>query len=106
MGALLGEYRCPVAEIRNATPEDFDGVFELLDARSRAAFGISQQEPAFLRQAWALPGSEQWVAVSAGGLVGYVALDESPHLVHVAVDPAVCNALLAHVYERAQLPGL
>jgi hypothetical protein len=26
-----------VAEIRDATPEDFDAVFELVDARSRAA---------------------------------------------------------------------
>ena len=52
MGASGGGYRCDVAEIRDATWDDFDAVFGLLDARSRAAFGISEQQPAFLRGRW------------------------------------------------------
>ena len=40
--------------------DDFDAVFELLDARSRAAFGISEEQPeTFLRSAGTLPGYGQ-----------------------------------------------
>jgi mycothiol synthase len=105
MGALSGEYRCPVPEIRDATWDDFDAVFALLDARSRAAFGISEQKPEFLRQAWELPGGERWVAVANGSVAGYAGLDESQHVVHAAVDPEVGDALLAHVEERARRRG-
>ena len=94
-----------MADIRDATPADFDAVFALLDARSRAAFGISQQKPEFLRQAWDLPGGEQWVAVGDGELVGYVALDESQHVVHACIDPDASDALLAHVEHRARVRG-
>jgi ribosomal protein S18 acetylase RimI-like enzyme len=94
-----------VADIRDATQEDFGAVFELLDARSRAAFGISQQKPEFLRQAWDLPGSEQWVAVGDGAVVGYVGLDESQHIVHAALDPDIGDALLAHVEHQAGIRG-
>ena len=94
-----------MAEIRNATWDDFDEVFALLDARSRAAFGVSQQKPEFLRQAWNLPGNEQWVAVSEGAVVGYAQLEESQEASHAAVDPDVGDALLAHVEERARARG-
>jgi mycothiol synthase len=94
-----------VAEIRDATKEDFDAVFELLDARSRAAFGISEQKPEFLRQHWALPGYGKWVAVEDGVVVGYVALDEDQDFVHAAADPALGDALLAHVDAQGRARG-
>jgi hypothetical protein len=40
MGASGGGYRCRVAEIRDATPDDFDAVFELLE---RLGFVIDQR---------------------------------------------------------------
>jgi len=94
-----------VGDIRDASSEDFDSVFALLDARSRAAFGISQQQPEFLRQAWDLPGSGQWVAIADGAIIGYVALDESQHIVHAAVDPDVGDELFAHVEHQARIRG-
>jgi mycothiol synthase len=105
MGASRGGYRCRVAEIRDATPDDFDAAFELLDRRSRAAFGISEQKPEFLRQAWALPGYSAWVAVENGTVVGYAALDEDQDFVHAAADAAVGDALLAHLEAKARARG-
>jgi mycothiol synthase len=105
MGASKGGYRCRVAEIRDATPDDFDATFELLDRRSRAAFGISEQKPEFLRRAWSLPGYSPWVAVENGTVVGYAALDEDQDLVHAAADAAVGDALLAHVEAKARARG-
>jgi ribosomal protein S18 acetylase RimI-like enzyme len=66
-----------VAEIRDATPDDFEAVFELLDARSRAAFGISEERRTDLRQRWELPGYGRWVAADEVGVVGYTGLDEN-----------------------------
>jgi mycothiol synthase len=106
MGALRGEYRWPVADIRDATADDFEAVFELLDARSRAAFGISQQDRKYLRQRWELPGGRRWVAVVNGAVVGYAVLDESQEIGHAAVDPQVGDALFAHLEREARNRGL
>jgi mycothiol synthase len=95
-----------VTDIRDATWEDFDAVFALLDARSRAAFGISQQKPEYLRQEWNLPGNGRWIAVADEDVVGYVQLDESQNVVHAALDPAVGDALLAHVEAQARGRGI
>jgi len=105
MGAHVGEYRCLVAEIRDATMNDFDAVFELLDARSRAAFGVSQQDRKYLLQRWGLAGAGRWVAVKNGTVVGYAVLDESQHLGHAAVDPDVGDALFAHAEQEARRSG-
>ena len=105
MGAHSGGYRWRVAEIRSATWDDFDAVFELLDARSRAAFGISQQKPEFVRQRWELPGSSTWVAVEDEAVTGYAELDETQQLVHAAVDPAVGDVLLGRVEQEARERG-
>jgi ribosomal protein S18 acetylase RimI-like enzyme len=94
-----------VAEIRDACWDDFDAVFGLLDARSRAAFGISQEKPEYLRQRWELPVYGKWVAVGDSEVVGYVALDEDQELVHTASDPEVGDALLAHVEHQARVRG-
>src|SRR3954454_6483562 len=105
MGALRGEYRWLVAEIRDANDGDFDAVFELLDARSRAAFGISQQDRKFLRQRWDVAGAGAWVAVSDGAVVGYASLDETQEIALAAVDPGVGDALFAHVERDARRRG-
>ena len=105
MGALGAEYRCAVTQIRNATWDDFDAVFELLDARSRAAFGISEQNLEHLRRRWQLPGTDKWVAVDGSRIAGYAQIDEDRQLVHAAVDPAVGDALLAHAEECARGRG-
>ena len=94
MGALTAEYRCSVTDIRDATEDDFEAVLELLVARSRAAFGFSAEQPAFLRQRWDGPATDNWVAVESGALVGYASLDEGQDFVHAAVDPAVGDALI------------
>jgi mycothiol synthase len=95
-----------VTEIRDATWADFEAVFALLDARSRAGFGISEQKPEHLRQEWNLPGCARWVAVDDGAVAGYAQLDESQDVVHTAVDPAIGDALLAHVEQQARVRGL
>ncbi len=94
-----------MAEIRDATPTDLDAVFELLDARSRAAFGISEEKPEFLRQRWELPRYGRWVAVAGDSIVGYAGLDEDQDFVHAAKDPAVGDALLAHLEQQARRRG-
>lgn len=105
MGASRAEYRCAVPEIRDATWDDFDAAFELLDARSRAAFGISQQKPEYLRQRWELPGTGKWVAFEGGELVGYAGLEEDQELVVAAPSAEVNDALLAHVEQQARTRG-
>ena len=105
MGALSAEYRCPVTDIRDATWDDFDAVFELLDIRSRAAFGVSDQKPEFLRQRWELPSTDKWVAVENRAVVGYAGLDEDQDFVHAATDPAVGDALIAQVEHQARVRG-
>jgi ribosomal protein S18 acetylase RimI-like enzyme len=105
MGASEGGYRCRVPEIRDATTDDIAAVFELLAARSRAAFGASEEKPEYLGDRWALPGYGRWVAVAGGAVVGYAGLDEDQDFVHVAVDPDVGDALLAHVEHQARSRG-
>jgi GNAT superfamily N-acetyltransferase len=94
-----------VTDIRDATWDDFDAVFELLDARSRAVFGVSDQKPEYLRQRWELPGLGKWVAVENGAVAGYAGLDEDQDFVHAAADLEVGDALLAHVERQARLRG-
>src|SRR6266851_1956396 len=103
MGASRGGYRCRVAEIRTAQPEDVDGIFDLLSTRSRAAFGISE----VVREHVALAlnrrtGTDRWVAVADGGIAGYAALDSAQDLVHSAVKPSVGDALLSRAEARAR----
>jgi mycothiol synthase len=94
-----------VADIRDATEDDFEAVFELLDARSRAAFGISQQKREHLRQHWGLPSTGKWVAVENGAIVGYAELAEDQDFVHAASDPDAGDALIAHVEQDARARG-
>jgi ribosomal protein S18 acetylase RimI-like enzyme len=105
MGALSAEYRCSVTDIRDATEDDFEAVFDLLTARSRAAFGIASEQPAFLRQRWDAPSTDNWVAVESGAIVGYAALDENQDFIHASKDPEVGDALIAHLEQQARVRG-
>ncbi|MDX6485186.1 MAG: hypothetical protein QOF43_339, partial [Gaiellaceae bacterium] len=94
-----------MTQIRDATEDDFEAVFDLLMLRSRAAFGISSEQPAFLRQRWDSPSTDNWVAVEAGVIAGYASLDENQDFVHAAKDPDLGDALIAHVEQRAAVRG-
>jgi len=94
-----------MTDIRAATENDFVAVFDLLTARSRAAFGISSEQPAFLRQRWDAPSTDNWVAVENGAVVGYASLDENQDFVHAAKDPEVGDALIAHLEHQARHRG-
>ena len=94
-----------MTEIRDATDEDFEAVFELLDRRSRAAFGVSDQKREHLRQRWDLPSTGRWVALENGTVAGYAALDENRDFVHTASDPNVGDALIARVEHKARVRG-
>ena len=89
-----------VASIRKATWDDFDEIVELLAARSRAAFGVSQVKAIDVRHRWELPGYDRWVASDGNRIVGYAALDGTQDVVHSA-DSAAGDALLTQVVERA-----
>jgi ribosomal protein S18 acetylase RimI-like enzyme len=101
MGALRAEYRGAVAEIRVASVADVDAVFDLLTARSRAAFGISQVERAHVETELATPNSDAWLALDDDGPVGFARLAPTQTLVLAARDPDVNDALLA----RAEAAG-
>jgi ribosomal protein S18 acetylase RimI-like enzyme len=94
-----------VTEIRDATEDDFESVFDLLTARSRAAFGISSEQPAFLRQRWDASLTDNWVAIESASVVGYASLDETQEFVQAAKDPDVGDALVAHVEHHARGRG-
>lgn len=102
---LPTKYRSDVAEIRGATWDDLHGVYELLDVRSRAAFGVSELKFEHLRDRWELPafavGRDNWVAREDGRIVGYAAVDSAQELDHAAKDAAIGDALLARAEERA-----
>ncbi|MDX6426230.1 MAG: hypothetical protein QOD52_1635, partial [Gaiellaceae bacterium] len=55
-----------------------------------------------LQKQWAVPGLDSWVAAEDGEIVGYAELDAAQDVVHAALDPAVGDALLARVEERAR----
>jgi ribosomal protein S18 acetylase RimI-like enzyme len=91
-----------VTQIRDAIEDDFEAVFDLLTVRSRAAFGISSQQPAFLRQHWDAPSTDNWVGVENGVIAGYASLDENQDFIHAAKDPDLGDALIAHVEQQAR----
>jgi ribosomal protein S18 acetylase RimI-like enzyme len=104
MGAIRGGYRGGVADIRDASPADLDAVFDLLAARSRAVFGVSEQERRFLEQDFDFPGSDRFVA-DDGSITGYARLDSTRDLVLAASDEQTADALLARVEARARERG-
>src|SRR5262249_53283929 len=106
MGACGESSLLAVATIRPATWDDLDAVYALLDARSRAAFGVSDVQLAHVRAEWELPsfevGRDNWVAADNGAAGGYASLESRRDCVPAARDDAVGDGLLARVEERAR----
>lgn len=102
MGASEGGYRCRVADIRTARPDDLDGIFDLLSARSRAAFGVSEIVREHVSdELGRANGTDRWVALDGASIVGYAAIDSAQDLVHAAADAETGDALLARATARA-----
>jgi mycothiol synthase len=94
-----------VTTIRAAAWNDFDEVVDLLAARGRAAFGVSNVTADEVRNRWELPGYDRWVAVDDGRIAGYAALDATQDVSHAAVDPDVGDALFERIAERGRERG-
>jgi GNAT superfamily N-acetyltransferase len=98
-----------MAEIRPASWDDLDGVYDLRAARSRAVFGMSEVQRQHIEDHWKLPsfevGRDNWVAVEDGRIVGEAELWSTQEFVHAARDPAVGDALLSRVEARARERG-
>jgi ribosomal protein S18 acetylase RimI-like enzyme len=88
--------------IREATLDDVDQVYALLEARSRAAFGISELTRGQVADEFHRLSADRWVASDGGRIVGYAHLTTSHDLVHAAADPTVGDALLALAEQRAR----
>jgi mycothiol synthase len=92
-------------EIRAFGQADFDEVFDLLDSRSRAAFGVSEQNRDVVRQWLAVPGTDGWVAVDDGRVVGHATLSESHDAAITASSPELNDQFLSVVEDRARERG-
>ena len=96
-------------EIRPASWDDVGAVFDLLSARSRALYGISDWRLGHVRADWQLPtfevGRDNWVAAENGRLLGYAAVNSTQDLVHAAADAATGDELLARAVARARERG-
>ena len=104
-GGAGGEYRCPVHEIRRFADDDFDQVFELLDTRSRAVLGSSEEERGYLRRRLDVPGTDSFVALGAGRIAGHAALGEDQEIAVCAADARSSDALFETVEARARERG-
>ena len=91
-----------MAAIRDADVDDLDAIYELLTARSRAAFGVSQVRRDDVANAFRMNGNQSWVAVEDGAVVGHATLNSAHDLSLAAVDPAVNDDLLAHAEAAAR----
>ncbi len=106
MGACqAGGYRCRVPEIRAVTIADAEGVFELLDARSRAAFGSSEVSRPLVLGEIRRSADGRFVAVDDGRVVGYAHIRPTHDVVVATSDATTADALLATVEERARAQG-
>ena len=103
MGACQGGgYPRRVPEIRAATIEDAEQVFELLDARSRAAFGSSEVSRPHVLGEMRRSVDDRFVAEEAGSMVGYAHVRPGGDVVVATGDAATADALLARVEQRAR----
>jgi ribosomal protein S18 acetylase RimI-like enzyme len=91
-----------MVDIRDATPDDVEQVYELLAARSRAAFGVSELSRGLVEADFRRLEVDRFVATAGSRVVGYAHLTSGHELVHAAADPGVGDALLAHVERRAR----
>ncbi|HST13260.1 MAG TPA: GNAT family N-acetyltransferase [Gaiellaceae bacterium] len=90
-------------EIRAATVEDAEQVFELLDARSRAVFGASEVSRTLVLREIRRSIDDRFVAVEDERVVGYAHVRPSHDVVVATGDAATADALLASVEERARV---
>jgi len=95
-----------VPEIRAATVDDGELVFELLDARSRAAFGRSEVSRPLVLGEIRRSVEDRFVATDGARLVGYAHVRPGGEIVVATVEAATADALLAAVEERARAKGV
>lgn len=89
-------------EIRAATVDDAEQVFELLDARSRAAFGSSEVSRPLVLGEIGRSVEDRFVAEQNGRLVGYAHVRPTHDVVVATDESKTADALLACVEERAR----
>jgi mycothiol synthase len=107
MGACAGGYPRRVPEIRAATVDDAGQVFELLDARSRAAFGSSEVSRPLVEAELRRSVADRFVATDGNGrLVGYGHLSPANDVVVATADANIAAALLERIEERGQTRGV
>src|SRR5205814_4997213 len=94
-----------VPKIRAATVADVEQVFELLDARSRAAFGRSQVSRRFVEAELHRSVDDRFVAEQGGRAVGYAHVGPTNEVVVAAGDAATADELLAQVEQRVRARG-
>jgi mycothiol synthase len=92
--------------MRVATLDDVDGVYELLDVRSRAAFGVSEVVRSNVEADFRRVAADRWIAEQGGAIAGYAHLLPTHDIVIATAEAAVADALLAQVEERARELGL
>src|SRR5512146_946315 len=102
MGASAGGYPRRVPEIRAVTVDDAEQVFELLDARSRAAFGASEVSKPLVLAELRRSVDDRFVAEQDGRVVGYAHVRPTNDIVVATGDAATADALLASVEDRAR----
>jgi mycothiol synthase len=95
-----------VPEIRAATVDDAEQVFELLDARSRAVFGSSEVSRSLVAAELRRSIADRFVADEAGRIVGYAHIRPSHDVVVATGDAATADALLASVEARGRDRGV
>jgi ribosomal protein S18 acetylase RimI-like enzyme len=91
-----------VPEIRAATVDDAEQVFDLLDGRSRAAFGTSEVSRPLVLAEIRRAVEDRFVAEENGQVIGYAHVRPTRDVVVAAGDPHTADALLASVEERAR----
>lgn len=89
-------------EIRAVTVDDAEQVFELLDARSRAAFGTSEVSKPLVLAELRRSVDDRFVAEQDGRVVGYAHVRPTNDIVVATGDAATADALLASVEDRAR----
>jgi ribosomal protein S18 acetylase RimI-like enzyme len=95
-----------VPEIRAATVDDAELVFELLDARSRATFGRSDVSRPLVLGEIRRSVEDRFVAADGARVVGYAHVRPGGEIAVATAEEATADALLAAVEERARAKGM
>jgi mycothiol synthase len=94
-----------VPKIRAATVGDVEQVFELLDARSRAAFGSSDVSRPLVEAELHRSVADRFVAERSGAVVGYAHVRPTNDVVIATSDAEAADGLLARIEQRARDRG-